>query len=115
MVGSGASLLVSSMGVGHKAERDADINLSFPNAKTVVDAQCLGVISCVDILTIAIRNLITLVGGPKYQVRKGRKDGLVSEASRVVGNLPEAMMSVDELNTLFESKGFNKSEMTTVS
>lgn len=121
--GCDASVLISSIGAGHKAERDADINLSLPGdgfdavtrAKTAVEAQCPGVVSCADILAIATRDLISLIGGPKYQVKKGRKDGLISEASRVAGNLPETTMSVDELNALFESRGLNQSEMTTLS
>ncbi|GLJ26737.1 hypothetical protein SUGI_0520970 [Cryptomeria japonica] len=120
--GCDASVLITST-AQHKAERDADINLSLSGdgfdavtrAKTAVEAKCPGIVSCADIMAIATRDLLTLVGGPYYDVKKGRKDSLVSDAWRVDGNIPLTTMSVDELNTLFATRGFNQTEMTALS
>ncbi|KAH9305136.1 hypothetical protein KI387_009540, partial [Taxus chinensis] len=109
--GCDASVLITSTAY-HKAERDADVNLSLSGdgfdamnrAKTAVEAKCPGIVSCADILAIATRDLLNLVGGPYYNVTKGRRDGRVSDAWRVSGNLPLPSMSVDELNALFASR-----------
>ncbi|XAR71195.1 Peroxidase [Bertholletia excelsa] len=115
--GCDASVLVSSTPF-NKAERDADVNLSLPadgfdlvvRAKTALELACPGVVSCADILAVAARNLVVMVGGPYYNVRLGRRDGLVSKASIVEGKLPKAAMSVDQIIKLFASNGFTVQE-----
>ncbi|GMH01642.1 hypothetical protein Nepgr_003481 [Nepenthes gracilis] len=116
--GCDGSTLVASNAF-NKAERDADINLSLPGdafdlvtrAKTALELECPGVVSCTDILTISARNLIKMAGGPFYQVLLGRKDGLVSLASRVAGNLAFPNMTVTEVIEHFKLKGFGVREM----
>ncbi|XP_071693426.1 peroxidase 31-like [Rutidosis leptorrhynchoides] len=116
--GCDASVLVSSTHF-NKAERDADINLSLPGdgfdvvvrAKTALELTCPGVVSCSDILAVATRNLVTMMGGPFYNVKLGRRDGRVSSAWRVEGNLPRPSMNVNQLIALFKSKGFSVQEM----
>ncbi|KAA8529521.1 hypothetical protein F0562_033680 [Nyssa sinensis] len=116
--GCDASLLISSNSF-NTAEKDADINLSLPGdafdlvtrAKTALELQCPGIVSCADILAIAARDLVTMVGGPYYNVRLGRKDGLVSIASEVEGNVARANMSMNQIISLFASKGFTVEEL----
>ena len=116
--GCDASVLISSTHFS-KAERDADINLSLPGdgfdvvirAKTALELSCPGVVSCSDILAVATRNLVTMMGGPYYDVKLGRRDGLISLASRVGRNLPTPQMSVTETINLFKSRGFSVQEM----
>ncbi|KAF8399326.1 hypothetical protein HHK36_015191 [Tetracentron sinense] len=116
--GCDASVLITSNSF-NKAERDADINHSLPGdaldlivrAKTALELACPGIVSCADILATATRNLITMVGGPFYKVRLGRKDGFVSKSSRVEGNLPRSSTPMSEIISLFASKGFSVQEM----
>lgn len=120
--GCDASVLISST-PDNKAERDAEINLSLPGdgfdaiarAKTAIEAKCPGTVSCADIISMATRDLISLIGGPYYPVKKGRKDGRISKAWRVAGNLPLPTMNVDRLTALFGSKGLTQAEMITLS
>lgn len=122
VLGCDASVLIASTPF-NKAERDADINLSLPGdgfdvvirAKTALELACPGVVSCADILAIATRNLVTMAGGPYYPVKLGRKDGLVSKASTVEGNLPRPTMSTNEILKIFESRGFSVEEMVALS
>ncbi|KAF8035076.1 hypothetical protein BT93_C1186 [Corymbia citriodora subsp. variegata] len=115
--GCDASVIVASNSF-NKAEREHDINLSLPGdafdlitrAKTALELSCPKTVSCADILAQATRDLITMVGGPFYTVQLGRKDGLVSKASRVDGNLATGAMSIDQVIKLFESKGFTVQE-----
>uniref|UniRef100_A0A803MBU9 Peroxidase n=1 Tax=Chenopodium quinoa TaxID=63459 RepID=A0A803MBU9_CHEQI len=101
------------------AERDADINLSLPGdafdlvtrAKTALELECPGIVSCTDILATSARNLITMTGGPFYEIPLGRKDGLVSQASRVLGNLALPNMTMTHIIDMFKIKGFTVQEM----
>ncbi|KAH8479367.1 hypothetical protein H0E87_031652 [Populus deltoides] len=52
-----------------------------------------------------------MVGGPYYHVRLGRKDGLVSNASLVQGNIAQPTMPLSDIISLFYSKGFSVQEM----
>ncbi|CAK9161283.1 unnamed protein product [Ilex paraguariensis] len=116
--GCDASVLISSTPF-NKAERDADINLSLPGdgfdvvvrAKSALELDCPGVVSCADILAVATRNLVSMMGGPFYNVPLGRRDGLVSRASRVEGNLPRPTMAMTQIIKIFESRGFSVQEM----
>uniref|UniRef100_A0A7N0TXK4 Peroxidase n=1 Tax=Kalanchoe fedtschenkoi TaxID=63787 RepID=A0A7N0TXK4_KALFE len=116
--GCDASLLISSNAF-NTAERDADINLSLPGdafdvvvrAKTALELECPGVVSCADILALATRNLVNMVGGPFYKVPVGRKDGLVSQAAQVEGNLPRTSWPMTKIISFFAAKGFTVGEM----
>ncbi|KAL2523377.1 Peroxidase 31 [Forsythia ovata] len=122
MGGCDASVLISSTPF-NKAERDADINLSLPGdgfdvvvrAKTALELACPGVVSCADILAVASRNLVLMLGGPYYTVKLGRKDSLISKASYVEGNLPRPTMPMNQIIQIFESKGFSIQEMVALS
>lgn len=58
---------------------------------------------------------IPQVGGPRWEVLKGRRDGLISEASRVEGNLPEVNQTIPQLLSLFKSKGLSTLDMVALS
>nr|XP_043634674.1 peroxidase 63-like [Erigeron canadensis] len=116
--GCDASILISSTPF-NKAERDADINLSLPGdgfdvvvrAKTALELACPGVVSCADILAVAARNLVVMMGGPVYKVYLGRRDGKMSRASRAQNVLPTPHMSMNRIITIFKSIGFSVQEM----
>ncbi|CAM8910853.1 hypothetical protein QQ045_032854 [Rhodiola kirilowii] len=120
--GCDASVLIASNAF-NVAERDADINLSLPGdaydvivrAKTALELQCPGVVSCADILALATRNMVNMVGVPFYKVPLGRKDGLISQASRVEGNLPRVNWTMTQIINLFATKGFTIGEMVALS
>nr|KYP46411.1 Peroxidase 55 [Cajanus cajan] len=84
-------------------------------AKQAVEAQCPGVVSCADILALATRDVIGLLGGPSFKVELGRRDGLISKASRVEGNLPKANFNLDQLNALFSKHGLTQTDMIALS
>ncbi|XP_006438488.2 peroxidase 6 [Citrus sinensis] len=116
--GCDASVLITSNAF-HKSERDADVNLPLPGdafdlvtrAKTALELQCPGVVSCSDIISVATRNLLVMVGGPHYKVLLGRKDSIVSDASHVQGNIPTTNLSLSQIIDVFGSKGLSVQEM----
>lgn len=120
--GCDGSVLIASNHI-NSAERDSDINHSLPGdgfdvvvrAKTALELTCPGIVSCSDVLAQATRDLITMVGGPFYEVRLGRKDGLISKSSLVEGNLPRVNHTTDQIIKIFESKGFSIQEMVALS
>ncbi|CAN4079094.1 unnamed protein product [Withania somnifera] len=105
------------------AEKDSSDNLSLAGdgfdtvvkAKEAVEAQCPGVVSCADILAIATRDVVVLAGGPSYNVELGRRDGLVSKASRVAGNLPEPDFNLIQLNAMFARHNLSQFDMIALS
>ncbi|XP_058100662.1 peroxidase 19-like isoform X2 [Magnolia sinica] len=122
--GCDASILLSSNpGSGVPAEKDAHDNKplaveafnTIEKAKALVESKCPGVVSCADILAIAARDFVHLAGGPYYAVKKGRRDGQVSLASRVKDNLPRANSTVDQLLNLFASKGLSQADLVALS
>ncbi|WOL12146.1 peroxidase 65 [Canna indica] len=120
--GCDASVLVSSNSF-NRAERDADDNISLPGdgfdaiirAKTALELQCPGIVSCADILALATRNLVVMLGGPFYRVRLGRKDAVASSVASVQGNLPGANMTADQLISLFAKKKFTVQDLVVLS
>ncbi|CAI0386480.1 unnamed protein product [Linum tenue] len=119
--GCDASTLVAASPL-HRTERDPSLNLDLPGdafdtvvrAKTALELECPDIVSCADILAVATRNLVALVGGPAYRVPLGRKDGLVSDASRVEPNLLKPTMPASQIIAFFVSRGFTVQEMVTL-
>ncbi|GLJ34742.1 hypothetical protein SUGI_0699030 [Cryptomeria japonica] len=120
--GCDASVMIQST-ADNAAEKDFQDNLSLAGdgfdtvikAKQAVENVCPNTVSCADILTIATRDVIQLAGGPAYRVELGRRDGLISQASRVSGNLPKASFNLDQLVSLFRSKGLSPIDMILLS
>ncbi|KAG2242503.1 hypothetical protein Bca52824_095648, partial [Brassica carinata] len=90
--GCDASVMIESTKY-NKAEKDHPDNLSLSGdgfdaivkAKQALDAvpNCRNKVSCADIITIATRDVVNIVGGPWYDVELGRLDGLSSTAASV--------------------------------
>ncbi|KAL6845848.1 hypothetical protein ACP4OV_024423 [Aristida adscensionis] len=117
--GCDASVLVSPLSSDRAPERAADINLSLPGdafdavdrAKAALEAACPGVVSCADVLALAARDLVGILGGPRFPVALGRRDARRSDAADVEGNLPRTNMSGRAMAALFARKGLTPREM----
>lgn len=121
VTGCDASTMVSSP--NGDAEKDAPDNLSLAGdgfdtvvkAKQAVEAACPKVVSCADILALAARDVVVLAGGPSFNVELGRRDGMVSQASLVKGNLPEPDFTLSQLNAIFAKNNLNQIDMIALS
>ncbi|XP_052119066.1 peroxidase 55 [Arachis duranensis] len=119
--GCDASVMIASP--NGDAEKDASENLSLAGdgfdtvikAKAAVEASCPAVVSCADILALATRDVIALLGGPSYRVELGRRDGLVSKASSVDSNLPKASFNLNQLNKMFSKHNLTQTDMIALS
>ncbi|XP_062010360.1 peroxidase 55-like isoform X1 [Rosa rugosa] len=119
--GCDASIMIASS--NGDAEKDYSDNLSLAGdgfdtvvkAKQAVEAQCPGIVSCADILALAARDVVVLAGGPAFNVELGRRDGLISKASRVPGNLPEPFFNLKQLNTMFAKHNLSQTDVIALS
>ncbi|KAJ4878658.1 Peroxidase 73 [Raphanus sativus] len=122
--GCDASVMIQST-PNNKAEKDHPDNLSLAGdgfdvvikAKKAIDANpgCKNKVSCADILALATRDVIVAAKGPSYTVELGRRDGLVSTAASVNGNLPGPNDNVDKLNKLFAKNKLTQEDMIALS
>ncbi|KAJ3686347.1 hypothetical protein LUZ61_015511 [Rhynchospora tenuis] len=83
--------------------------------KTQVEASCNATVSCADILALAARDGVNLLGGPTWKVPLGRKDALTASLSGANSNLPGPGSSLSTLVTMFSAQGLSAREMTALS
>ncbi|KAG8075556.1 hypothetical protein GUJ93_ZPchr0006g43989 [Zizania palustris] len=83
--------------------------------KTQVEASCNATVSCADILALAARDAVNLLGGPTWTVQLGRRDALTASQSAANSNLPGPGSSLATLITMFANKGLSPRDMTALS
>ncbi|PIN13461.1 Peroxidase [Handroanthus impetiginosus] len=84
--------------------------------KSKVESVCPGVVSCADIVTIAARDSIVLLGGPSWEVKVGRRDSRTASFSAAGnGQLPGPTSNLDELIRRFQDKGLSTKDMVVLS
>ncbi|KAI4374375.1 hypothetical protein MLD38_012379 [Melastoma candidum] len=115
----GSVLLKSSKG---DTERDHPANNPslrgfdvINRAKSRLEAACPRTVSCADIIAFAARDSAYLSGGIKYAVPSGRRDGRISRAADIMGNLPAPVFDAPQLIDNFQQKGLSADEMVTLS
>ncbi|XP_020090933.1 peroxidase 16-like [Ananas comosus] len=121
--GCDASVLIANPNGDDEGHSGADLSLSadaidlINKAKAAVDGdpQCTNRVSCADILAMAARDVVSLVGGPFYPVELGRLDGKVSTRAIVKYSLPGPTFNLDQLNSLFAANGLTQTDMIALS
>ncbi|KAJ1690991.1 hypothetical protein LUZ63_015146 [Rhynchospora breviuscula] len=83
--------------------------------KTQVEASCNATVSCADILALAARDGVNLLGGPTWKVPLGRKDARTASLSGANSNLPGPGSSLPTLVSMFSAQGLSAREMTALS
>ncbi|KAL5125194.1 Peroxidase 4 [Glycine soja] len=84
--------------------------------KSKVETVCPGVVSCADIVTIAARDSVAILGGPYWKVKLGRRDsttGFFNLASS--GVLPGPGSSLSDLIKRFDDQGLSTKDMVALS
>ncbi|WOL18101.1 peroxidase 1 [Canna indica] len=118
--GCDGSILLNSS-ANNLAEKDAPPNKSLrgfdaiDRIKAKLEETCPGIVSCTDILTIAARDAVFLTDGPFYDVPTGRRDGNMSEAADLPGNLPPPTATIDELKASFLQRNLTVKDLVVLS
>ncbi|XP_074558290.1 peroxidase P7-like [Curcuma longa] len=83
--------------------------------KTNVESACPSVVSCADIVALAARDSVVLLGGPTWTVQLGRRDATTASFSTANSDLPSPASSLSQLISAFSNKGLNARDMTALS
>uniref|UniRef100_A0A3Q7EGR7 peroxidase n=1 Tax=Solanum lycopersicum TaxID=4081 RepID=A0A3Q7EGR7_SOLLC len=119
--GCDASILLDKVGTVD-SEKEARPNLSLggfeviDDIKRQVEAKCPGIVSCADILALSARDAVSFrFKTSMWEVETGRKDGNISLASDVNGNLPSPFSDFATLKQIFSNKGLNVDDLVALS
>lgn len=83
-------------------------NFKFVNTiKNAVEEECPGVVSCADIIVLAAREGIVMLGGPSIALKTGRRDSQESSAAVIEKYLPLHNDTIDTVLDRFESIGID--------
>ncbi|CAI0549101.1 unnamed protein product [Linum tenue] len=86
--------------------------------KAEVDKVCKdNVVSCADILAVAARDSVGILGGSKhfYRVMLGRRDARTASKSAATNNLPPPFFNFSQLLSNFNSHGLNLTDLVALS
>ncbi|GAB2274879.1 Peroxidase 3 [Dionaea muscipula] len=118
--GCDASVLINST-LTNEAEKEALQDLSLrgygfiDRVKSLVEAECPGVVSCADIIALVARDSIVVIGGPSWDVPTGRRDGNISRKVEALANIPNATNDLPTLKAMFSSKGLDLKDLVVLS
>ncbi|OQU78619.1 hypothetical protein SORBI_3008G010400 [Sorghum bicolor] len=84
-------------------------------AKSAVENVCPGVVSCADILAIAARDSVVILGGPSWDVKVGRRDSTTASFSGANNNIPPPTSGLANLTSLFAAQGLSQKDMVALS
>ncbi|KAH0436315.1 hypothetical protein IEQ34_026419 [Dendrobium chrysotoxum] len=119
--GCDASVLINSTS-NNEAEKDSPPNKNslrgfdfIDRVKSLVEAQCPGIVSCADTIALVARDAIRAIGGPTWNVPTGRRDGIASRASEALENIPAPTFNISFLQNFFDRKGLNITDLVLLS
>lgn len=113
--GCDGSILLDSQG-SIVSERESSANfgirrLDFIDAvKTSVESACPNVVSCADLVVLAARDAVNLVGGPFIEVPLGRRDSTTASSTRASAEIPSFDSGFNGFVEFFQSKGMTLEE-----
>ncbi|ESW15562.1 hypothetical protein PHAVU_007G082600 [Phaseolus vulgaris] len=82
--------------------------------RSLVHKQCGRVVSCADLVVLAARDAVSLLGGPKFAVPLGRKDGLTFSINGT-RNLPPPSFRTGKLLDTFAARNFSATDVVALS
>ncbi|XWS13073.1 hypothetical protein CRYUN_Cryun36dG0006200 [Craigia yunnanensis] len=120
--GCDGSLLLDSTST-FESEKNARGNLNsvrgfevVDQIKVEVDRVCgRPVVSCADILAVAARDSVVVLGGPTWKVRLGRRDSTTAIRTLADSLLPSASMDLPALINNFKNQGLNQRDLVALS
>ncbi|XP_027369037.1 peroxidase 4-like [Abrus precatorius] len=84
--------------------------------KSKVEAVCPGVVSCADVVAIAARDSVAILGGPFWKVKLGRRDSkTASFKDASSGVIPSPFSTLSNLISRFQAQGLSAKDMVALS
>ncbi|XP_050365857.1 peroxidase 10 [Argentina anserina] len=83
--------------------------------KTDLERFCPSTVSCADILTLAAREAVVMVGGPFWNVPLGRRDGTTASQKSANEQIPSPIESLQNITAKFSSKGLDIKDVVVLS
>ncbi|PON93267.1 Peroxidase [Trema orientale] len=118
--GCDASVLLNSTSP-NSGEKDAIPNRTLrgfdfiDRIKSLLEAECPGVVSCADVIALAARDSIVVTGGPSWSVPTGRRDGRVSNRTEANNGIPAPTDNFTSLQTHFSNVGLDLKDLVLLS
>ncbi|CAN6201478.1 unnamed protein product [Urochloa humidicola] len=118
--GCDASVLLNST-PSIDSEKDAKPNDSLrgfdviDEIKSHLEDSCPGTVSCADILALASRDAVALLGGPSWNVRLGRKDSRGADKDAAENDLPSPHANLTGLIANFADHGLDAKDLVALS
>ncbi|KAG2606370.1 peroxidase P7-like [Panicum virgatum] len=119
--GCDASVLLDDATPFVESEKDAGPNDSLRGFDVVeeikyhLEHSCPGTVSCADILALASRDAVALLGGPTWNVQLGRKDSRGADRDAAENDLPSPHENATGLITKFAEYGLDARDMAALS
>ncbi|MFS7889408.1 putative peroxidase [Helianthus anomalus] len=117
----GSVLLNFTSSSGNQTEKTAPPNLTvrgfdfIDRLKSLLEAECPGIVSCADIVALAARDSIVVTGGPSWKVPTGRRDGVISVASEALADIPAPFDNITTLIQNFANKSLDIKDLVLLS
>ncbi|KZV22777.1 hypothetical protein F511_15522 [Dorcoceras hygrometricum] len=85
------------------------------NIKSAVEKTCPGVVSCADVLAIAARDSVVILGGPDWGVKLGRRDARTASQAAANNSIPPPTSNLNSLISRFGAVGLSTKDMVALS
>ncbi|KAI5405210.1 variant 2, Peroxidase 52, partial [Lathyrus oleraceus] len=85
------------------------------NIKSAVENICPGIVSCADILAIAAADSVTILGGPTWNVKLGRRDAKTASQSAALASIPRPTSDLNVLAKMFSDNGLSIKDLVALS
>ncbi|MBA0746295.1 hypothetical protein Gogos_008829 [Gossypium gossypioides] len=83
--------------------------------KSAVENVCPGVVSCADILAIAARDSVKILGGPNWDVKLGRRDARSASQAAANNGIPAPTSNLNRLISRFNALGLSTRDLVALS
>lgn len=79
--------------------------------KSKVETACPGVVSCADVLAIAARDSVVVLGGPSWNVKLGRRDARTASQAAANNSIPPPTSNLNQLISRFQALGLSTRDL----
>ncbi|KAL6326437.1 hypothetical protein AAG906_008299 [Vitis piasezkii] len=79
--------------------------------KSKVEKACPGVVSCADVLAIAARDSVVVLGGPRWNVKLGRRDARTASQAAANNSIPPPTSNLNQLVSRFQALGLSTRDL----